>query len=240
MSEKTKALEDRLPSCIGRKPIAAPQLEDDGVLIQTWLGCAGISEKYRKNIGVYWIPQFLGKTYCYIFLSIFIKCKVCASETCKGPCKIASEFQVSRWQAAELQIAQKEEDILTRHVLEWLNDAVEWWDTLHHTRRTSESEQYLSERYLSYHPFISFYIHIYISLDFKLMGATHNPIVEETNEPTMAVWRPRRLEWPLGSANIRWTWTAWRSCLDVSAGDVCSNHISMDWFKGNFTGKAHI
>jgi len=44
----------------------------------------------------------------FVLFSFFIYRKVCASETCKGPCKIASEFQVSRWRAAELQIAQKE------------------------------------------------------------------------------------------------------------------------------------
>ena len=42
------------------------------------------------------------------YMSIYIPRKVGASETCKGPCKVASEFQVSRWRAAELQIAQKE------------------------------------------------------------------------------------------------------------------------------------
>ena len=47
-------------------------------------------------------------TCCLVLLSFFIYREVCASETCKGPCKIASEFQVSRWRAAELQIAQKE------------------------------------------------------------------------------------------------------------------------------------
>ena len=45
----------------------------------------------------------------YDFFKIFFYRKVCASETCKGPCKIALEFHVSRWRAAELQIAQKKE-----------------------------------------------------------------------------------------------------------------------------------
>ena len=58
----------------------------------------------------------------------FKHCHGIASDTCKGPCKIASEFQVSRWRAAELQIAQKEEKTFL--------DAVEfaklgWWHKPH-------------------------------------------------------------------------------------------------------------
>ena len=60
-------------------------------------------------------------TCCLVLLSFFIYREVCASETCKGPCKIASEFQVSRWRAAELQIAQKERKKERKNDLLFLN-----------------------------------------------------------------------------------------------------------------------
>jgi hypothetical protein len=50
----------------------------------------------------------------YIYIIIFIYHKFCASETCKEACKIASEFQVSRRRAAELQIAKKERNYTSK------------------------------------------------------------------------------------------------------------------------------
>ena len=52
--------------------------------------------------------------YAYNIIYIYIHHKLCASETCKEACKIASEFQVSRRRAAELQSAKKERNYTSK------------------------------------------------------------------------------------------------------------------------------
>ena len=63
-------------------------------------------------LGVFSIARFSFYSFFDVLFSFFIYRKVCASETCKGPCKIASEFQVSRWRAvaASNRAERKEEE----------------------------------------------------------------------------------------------------------------------------------